>query len=76
MSTVRGQQRGAVKENGVSLRRGKDNEYNRGQQRGEVYGLMWNGALAVHSLLFSGITPFGGMVAEDVASGGGVRCAH
>ena len=43
---------------------------------GEVYGLMWNGALAVHSLLFSGITPFGGMVAEAVASGGGVRCAH
>ena len=39
---------------------------------------MFNGAAAAHSwsLLFSGVTPFGGMVAEDVASGGGVRCAH
>ena len=45
-------------------------------RRGEVYGLMWNGALAVHSLLFSGVTPFWGMVAEAVASGGGVRSAH
>ena len=43
-----------------------------GGRGGEVYGLMWNGALAVHSLLFSGITPFGGMVTEAVASGGGV----
>ena len=64
----------------MSLRRGEDNEYSKGHQRGiargNVYGLMWNGTLAVHSLLFLGVTPFGGMVAEAVASGGGVRCAH
>ena len=41
-----------------------------------IEGAMFNGAATAHSLLISGITPFGGMVAEDVASGGGVRCAH
>ena len=60
----------------MSLLGGTDIEYSKGTASGEVYGLMWNGALAVHSLLFSGVTPFGGMVAEAVASGGGARCVH